>query len=50
VKVAQILAVRKYGYIDPETVDHVRHVAFFFGAARAAGSISFPAIFQKCLA
>ncbi len=37
VKVAQILAVRKYGYIDPETVDHVRHVAFFFGAATRAG-------------
>jgi acyl-CoA hydrolase len=37
VKVAQILAVRKYGYIDPETVDHVRHVAFFFGGASRAG-------------
>ncbi|NMM15509.1 MAG: acetyl-CoA hydrolase/transferase family protein [Rhodoferax sp.] len=37
VKVGQILAVRKYGYIDPETVDHVRHVAFFFGGASRAG-------------
>lgn len=37
VKVAQILAVRKYGYIDPETVDHVRHVAFFFGGASRSG-------------
>src|SRR5450830_230752 len=37
VKVGQILAVRKYGYIDPETVDHVRHVAFFYGAATRAG-------------
>jgi acyl-CoA hydrolase len=37
VKVAQILAVRKYGYIDPETVDHVRHVAFFYGGASRAG-------------
>jgi len=37
VKVAQILAVRKYGYIDPETVEHVRHVAFFFGAATRVG-------------
>ena len=37
VKVAQILAVRKYGYFDPETVEHVRHVAFFFGAASRAG-------------
>ena len=37
VKVAQILAVRKYGYIDPETVDHVRHVALFYGGATRAG-------------
>ncbi|MDO8250233.1 MAG: acetyl-CoA hydrolase/transferase C-terminal domain-containing protein [Rhodoferax sp.] len=40
VKVAQILAVRKFGYIDPETVDHVRHVAFFFGAATRIGGQS----------
>lgn len=37
VKVAQILAVRKYGYFDPDTSAHVRHVAFFFGAASRAG-------------
>ena len=37
VKVQQILAVRKYGYIDPATVDHVRHVAFFYGGATRAG-------------
>lgn len=37
VKVAQILALRKYGYIDPETVEHVRHVAFFYGGATRAG-------------
>jgi len=37
VKVGQILAVRKFGYFDPETVDHVRHVAFFYGAASRAG-------------
>ena len=37
VKVAQILAVRKFGYIDPETVDNVRHVAFFYGAATRPG-------------
>ena len=37
VKVAQILVVRKYGYLDPETVDHVRHVAFFFGNASRPG-------------
>ena len=37
VKVAQILAIRKYGYIDPSTVDHVRHVALFYGAASRPG-------------
>lgn len=38
VKVSQILAVRKYGYLDPETVEHVRHEAYFFsGASRAGG-------------
>ncbi|MFZ4288788.1 acetyl-CoA hydrolase/transferase family protein [Variovorax sp. HJSM1_2] len=37
VKVAQILAMRKYGYLDPETVEHVRHVAFFYGGATRAG-------------
>lgn len=37
VKVAQILAMRKYGYIDPETVAHVRHVALFYGGATRAG-------------
>lgn len=37
VKVAQILAIRKYGYIDPQTRDHVRHVALFYGAATRAG-------------
>jgi len=40
VKVAQILAVRKFGYIDPETVEHVRHVAFFFGASTRSGGQS----------
>lgn len=38
VRIAQILAVRKFGYIDPETVEHVRHEAYFFsGATRAGG-------------
>ena len=38
IKVAQILAVRKYAYFDPETARHVRHAALFFGgASRAAG-------------
>jgi acyl-CoA hydrolase len=37
VKVAQILAMRKFGYLDPQTVEHVRHVAFFYGGATRAG-------------
>ena len=37
VKVAQILAVRKYDYLDPATVEHVRHVAFFYGGATRDG-------------
>lgn len=37
VKVSQILAMRKYAYIDPETTQHVRHVALFFGGATRAG-------------
>jgi acyl-CoA hydrolase len=37
VTVAQILAMRKYDYIDPATTDHVRHVALFFGGATRAG-------------
>lgn len=37
VKVAQILAVRKYGYFDPETIEHVRHVALFYGSASRIG-------------
>ena len=37
VKVAQILAMRKYAYIDPATTEHVRHVALFYGGATRAG-------------
>ncbi len=37
VTVSQILALRKYGYIDPETRDHVRHTAYFFGGATRPG-------------
>jgi len=37
VKLAQILAMRKFGYIDPQTVEHVRHVALFYGGATRAG-------------
>ena len=37
VKVSQILPLRKYGYIDPETQANVRHVAYFFGGATRPG-------------
>ncbi|MBJ7309248.1 acetyl-CoA hydrolase/transferase family protein [Rugamonas sp. CCM 8940] len=37
VKVAQILALRKYGYFDCATVEHVRHLALFFGGASRPG-------------
>ena len=38
IRVAQILAMRKFGYFDQETADHVRHAALFFGgASRASG-------------
>ncbi|NJD24371.1 MAG: acetyl-CoA hydrolase/transferase family protein [Betaproteobacteria bacterium] len=52
VRVAQILAVRKYDYFDPETVDHVRHEAYFFsGASRAGGQAGWidyiPAYFSE---
>jgi acyl-CoA hydrolase len=52
IKVAQILAMRKYGYFDCETVEHVRHVALFFGgASRAAGQAGWvdfiPAYFSE---
>jgi len=33
VKVAQILAMRKYEYFDCDTVEHVQHAALFFGGA-----------------
>lgn len=35
--VAQILALRKYGYLDPATVSHVRHVSMFYGPASRPG-------------
>ncbi len=38
VRVAQILAMRKYGYFDQASAAHVRHAALFLGgASRAAG-------------
>ena len=37
VVVSQILAMRKYTYIDPETIENVRNVTYFFGSATRAG-------------
>lgn len=38
IRVAQILAMRKYGYFDQDSAHHVRHAALFFGgASRASG-------------
>ena len=37
VRVAQILPIGRYGYFDPETVDNVRHMAYFLGGASRAG-------------
>ncbi|USX12759.1 4-hydroxybutyrate CoA-transferase [Oxalobacteraceae bacterium OTU3CAMAD1] len=52
VRVAQILAMRKYAYFDCDTVSHVRHVALFFGgASRSAGQAGWadfiPAYFSE---
>ncbi len=38
VTVAQMLPMRKYGYFDPQTVAHVRHVGPFLGAASRQGA------------
>lgn len=38
VKVCQILPLRKFGYIDPETIEHVRHLSFFLGGPTRAGA------------
>jgi acyl-CoA hydrolase len=37
IRVAQILAMRKYGYFDQATASHVRHAALFFGGASRSG-------------
>ena len=37
VVVSQILPLRKYAYIDPETVENVRHSAYFLGGATRPG-------------
>ncbi len=52
VQICQILAVRKYAYLDPETVDNVRHTAYFYsGATRQGGKDGwvdfYPAYFSE---
>src|SRR5574343_834520 len=38
VTVLQLLPLRRFGYFDPETLHHVRHVSLFFsGTTRAGG-------------
>jgi acyl-CoA hydrolase len=37
IRVAQILAMRKYGYFEQDTAQHVRHAALFFGGASRSG-------------
>ena len=37
VQISQILPIRKYDYFDPETVENVRHTAYFFGGVSRAG-------------
>ncbi|MBW7900071.1 MAG: acetyl-CoA hydrolase/transferase family protein [Rhodocyclaceae bacterium] len=37
VEVVQILPLRKYGYFDPETAEHVRHTAYFYGGVSRPG-------------
>lgn len=38
VAISQILTVRKYGFLDPETAHHVRHVAYFVGGSARPGA------------
>lgn len=37
IKVCQLLAIEKYDYLDPETVDHVRHVSYFLSGTVRKG-------------
>ena len=36
-KISQILSLKKYGFFDPATVHHIRHVSYFFGPASRPG-------------
>lgn len=38
VKVSSVLPMRKFGYLDPETYDNVRHLGYFLSGANRAGA------------
>lgn len=49
VQVSQILPVRPYGYFDPETIEHVRHTAYFFsGVSRPGGKAGWVDFIPSC--
>lgn len=37
IQVSQIVPIRKFDYLDPETVENVRHTAYFFGGPTRPG-------------
>ncbi|SDH98677.1 acetyl-CoA hydrolase/transferase family protein [Propionivibrio dicarboxylicus] len=37
VEIAQTLPLRKFGYFDPDTAEHIRHTSYFFGPASRPG-------------
>lgn len=38
VKVLQLLGLQKFGYLDPATIEHVRHLALFYSATTRPGA------------
>jgi acyl-CoA hydrolase len=38
VSIAQIIPMAPYGYFDPETIEHVRHLGYFLGGASRPGA------------
>jgi acyl-CoA hydrolase len=38
VRIGQILPLGSYGYFDPETVEHIRHLGYFLGGASRPGA------------
>ena len=38
VSIAQIIPMAPYGYFDPETIEHVRHLGYFLGGASRLGA------------